>query len=91
MELRDSLLSLRRIKEVEVRSDFSYWKDDYTEFRLDTRREDLQKAGVTVGELYGALSSAFGRDIHAATLVSYRMPSRSGCRRVRAGYMMSGR
>jgi len=82
MELRDSLLSLRRIKEVEVRSDFSYWKDDYTEFRLDTRREDLQKAGVTVGELYGALSSAFGRDIHAATLVSgpYAEPVRLSSR-----------
>ena len=82
MELRDSLLTLRRIKEVDVRSDFSYWKDDYTEFQLDIRREDLLKAGVTVGELYGALSSAFGRDIHAATVVDgpYAEPIRLSSR-----------
>lgn len=70
MAFRDSLMTLRRIKDVDVRSDFSFWKDDYTEFQLDIRREALQKAGVTVSELYSALSSAFGRDMRAGAIVA---------------------
>ncbi|WP_336617917.1 hypothetical protein, partial [Bacteroides acidifaciens] len=31
-KLKEKLLSHRRIREVTIGSDFSWWKDDYTEF-----------------------------------------------------------
>lgn len=63
MILRDSLLSHRRIKEVEMKSDFSYWKDDYTEFTLTVDREALAQKDLTVRDFYSALVPVFGRDI----------------------------
>ncbi|MDE6096473.1 MAG: efflux RND transporter permease subunit [Muribaculaceae bacterium] len=63
--LRDTLLSHRRIKEVEMKSDFSYWKDDYTEFSLTADREALAKEGLTINEFYTALAPVFGRDMES--------------------------
>lgn len=68
--LRDTLLTHRRIKEVELKSDFSYWKDDYTEFSLVANREALAKEGLTIQDFYGALSPVFGRDIVCTTIQS---------------------
>lgn len=62
-ELRDTLLANRRIKGVEMNSDFSYFKTDYSEFRLVADREALAKSGITVEDFYSALSTLFGRDI----------------------------
>lgn len=68
--LKDSLLSNKRIKEVAIRSDFSYWKDDYSEFRLEMRREALLRAGLTVSDLYMALNMVFGCDMEAGMVIS---------------------
>lgn len=70
MQLRDSLLTHRRIKEVEVKSEFSYWKDDYTEYYLSLDRRALAGGGITVQEFYSALSKVFGRDIKCGTVQS---------------------
>lgn len=62
--LRDTLLGHRRIKEVELKSDFSLWKDTYTAYSLTARREALAREGLTMQDFYGALAPVFGRDIN---------------------------
>ena len=61
--MRDTLLTHRRIKEVTVASEFSNWKDDYTEFHLAIDHEKLSKFGITVSQLFSAISPTFGREI----------------------------
>lgn len=61
--MRDTLLTHRRIKEVTIASEFSYWKDDYSEFHLVIDRDMLTKHGITATQLFAALEPTFGRDI----------------------------
>lgn len=65
---RDSLLNHRRIREVEIKTDFSYRKDDYEEFTLIADREALAKENLTVSDFYEALSQVFGRDIDCGSV-----------------------
>lgn len=74
VELRDSLLSHRRIKEVEIKSDYSYWKTDYTEYSLAVDRRALASAGLTVQDFYTALSQVFGRDMKCGSIQSGGVP-----------------
>lgn len=62
--MRDSLLTLRRIKEVTVASEFSYFKDDYTEFHLALDRDRMAAAGIDASQLFTAIQPTFGRDIY---------------------------
>lgn len=54
--LRDTLLTYKRIKEVTINSEFSYWKDDYTEFYLDIDKTRLAKDSLSVTNLFAAIS-----------------------------------
>lgn len=67
-QLRDSLLNVKRIREVTLNSEFSYWKDDYTEFYLDIDRDRLAADSLTISDIYTAINHDFGRDILAATI-----------------------
>lgn len=64
-ELADTLLTIKRIKEVTINSEFSYYKDDYTEFYLDIDKERLAKDSLSVSDLFRAIRSETGRDIGA--------------------------
>lgn len=66
--LKSLLLSHRRIKEVTVASEFSYWKDDYSEFAIEVDKERLAKEGFTIYQLYGALTPIFGRKINSGAI-----------------------
>jgi len=68
--MRDSLLTHRRIKEVSVSSEFSYWKDDYTEFHLVIDRDMLAKHGINATELFAAIEPTFGRDIRCGQVLT---------------------
>ncbi len=63
-QFRQKLLSHRRIKEVTVNSEFSWYKDDYTEFYLDIDSDAMARQSLNVYDLYSALTPAFGRDIY---------------------------
>lgn len=63
--LKALLLSHRRIKEVTIASEFSYWKDDYSEFAIEVDKERLAKEGLTISQLYNALNPIFGRKINS--------------------------
>lgn len=52
----DSLLKMPRVTDITVNSDFSFWKDDYTEFVLDIDRQRLAKDSLTVQQLLSIIS-----------------------------------
>lgn len=68
--MRDTLLTHRRIKEVTVASEFSYWKDDYTEFHLVIDRDLLAKHGINASQLFAAIEPTFGRDIDCGRIMT---------------------
>lgn len=68
-KLKERLLTHRRIKEVTVHSEFSWYKDDYSEFYLDLDKHRLAKENITGMQLFTALRSVFGRNIPCAHIV----------------------
>lgn len=68
--MRDSLLTHRRIREVDIRSEFSYWKDDYSEYSLTVDKELLAAQGLTVSDFYAAIMPVLGRDIDCGAVIN---------------------
>ena len=73
-KLKEKLLGHRRIKEVTINSEFSWWKDDYSEFYLDLDKHRLAKENITGMQLFSALRPVFGRDISCANIVYDNQP-----------------
>ena len=73
-KLKEKLLGHRRIKEVTINSEFSWWKDDYSEFFLDLDKHRLAKENITGMQLFSALRPVFGRDISCGTIVYDNQP-----------------
>ncbi len=65
--LKNRLLSYRRIKEVNINSDFSWYKDDYREFSFDLDKRRLAAMGLLPGELFASLNPVFSRDLWAGS------------------------
>jgi multidrug efflux pump subunit AcrB len=59
--MRDSLLQYRRVKDVTVNSEFSYYKDDFSEFVLDIDRERLVGRNIPPEALFDAFLPMFTR------------------------------
>lgn len=68
-KLKERLLAHRRIKEVTVHSEFSWYKEDYSEFYLDLDKHRLAKEEMTGMQLFTALRSVFGRNISCVHIV----------------------
>lgn len=69
-ELKKLLLTHRRIKEVTINSEFSWWKDDYQEYYFDLNKERMASQEITPDQLFGALNPIFGRDIDAGGVLT---------------------
>ncbi|MDO4180225.1 MAG: efflux RND transporter permease subunit, partial [Bacteroidales bacterium] len=67
--LKEKLLEHRRIKEVTVNSEFSWWKDDYSEFYLELDKFRMAKENITATQLFAALKPVFGRDIYCGNVL----------------------
>lgn len=67
--LKEKLLTHRRIKEVTVNSEFSYWKDDYSEFYLELDKQKLARENITATQLFTVLRPVFGRDIYCGNVL----------------------
>ena len=67
-QLKSKLLEHRRILEVAITSEFSFWKDDYQEFYINLDRERMMKAGITPSQLFSTLQPVFGRDMSVGTV-----------------------
>ncbi len=61
-EMKKQLLTHRRIKEVTINSEFSWWKDDYTEFYLELDKRRMAEENLTVYDLFAVLQPLFMRD-----------------------------
>lgn len=69
-KLKSNLLTYRRIKEVLINSEFSWWKDDYQEFNFDLNKQHLIESGLTPMELFSSIGSLFAREIACGTIVT---------------------
>jgi multidrug efflux pump subunit AcrB len=67
--LKERLLAHRRIKEVLINSEFSWWKDDYQEFYFDMNKARMAQEHISPGELFAAFYPVFGRDIYTGSIV----------------------
>lgn len=67
--LKEKLLEHRRIKEVTINSEFSWWKDDYSEFYLELDKFRMAKENITATQLFAALKPVFGRDIYCGNVL----------------------
>ena len=72
--LKEKLLSHRRIKEVTINSEFSWYKDDYSEFYLDLDKHRLAKENITGMQLFTALRPIFGKNISCGSIVYEGQP-----------------
>ena len=72
--LKEKLLSHRRIKEVTINSEFSWYKDDYSEFYLNLDKHRLAKENITGMQLFTALRPIFGKNILCGNIVYEGQP-----------------
>jgi len=69
-ELKAKLLSHRRIKEVLINSNFSWWKDDYQEFYFDLDRWRMAQENIDVQRLFATVQPIFGKDMEVGSVVT---------------------
>lgn len=62
--LRERLLTNRRIKEVHINSQFSWYKDDYLEYVFSLNKQRMAAENIHPYELYASVSPVFGRDMN---------------------------
>lgn len=67
---RDTLMGYRRIKEVNIESDFTWYKRKYDEFYFNLRRDRLIEENITPQALFSSLNPVFGKDIYAGERVT---------------------
>jgi multidrug efflux pump subunit AcrB len=60
---RQHLLQNKRIREVNIDAEFSWWKEDYSEFCLEVDKEKLANAGMDVARLYESIQPVFSYNI----------------------------
>lgn len=69
-KLKTKLLSHRRIKEVLINSEFSWWKDDYQEFYFNLDRQRMIQENVDARQLFAAVQPIFGKDMEVGSVVT---------------------
>ncbi len=69
-QLKARFLSHRRIKEVTIGSEFSWWKDDYQEFYFNLDKERMARAGINAYNLFSSVRPIFGRDMEVGSVVT---------------------
>lgn len=68
-QLRSRLLNDRRIKEVLINSEFSWWKDDYQEFTFKLDRFRMAQEKILPIRLFASIYPVFGKDIYAGNIM----------------------
>lgn len=67
-KLKEKLLSHRRVKEVTIGSQFSWWKDDYQEFYFELDKERMASEGLEAWNLFAAIRPVYGRDMEIGSI-----------------------
>lgn len=69
-QLKDLLLAHRRIKEVIIASNFTWWKDDYQEFYFELDKEKMAQQKISANGLFSTISPIFGQDMWIGSVIS---------------------
>ncbi|WP_373799522.1 efflux RND transporter permease subunit [Bacteroides heparinolyticus] len=69
-ELKAKLLTHRRIKEVLISSEFSWWKDDYQEFYFKLNKERMAQEGIDAQTLFAAVRPIFGKNMEIGSVIT---------------------
>lgn len=69
-KLKEKLLSHRRIREVTIGSDFSWWKDDYMEFYFNLDKRRMAEEGIGAGRLFSAIRPVYGRNMEIGSVIT---------------------
>ncbi len=67
-KFKEKLLGHRRIKEVLINSEYSWYKDDYQEFNFDLNHERLARENIQPIQLFASLKPMFGQLINAGQI-----------------------
>lgn len=68
--LKEKLLSHRRIREVTIGSDFSWWKDDYMEFYFNLNKRRMAEERIGAGGLFSAIRPIYGRNMEIGSVLT---------------------
>ena len=68
-KFRSNLLANRRIKDVLINSQFSWYKDDYREYIFSLNLERMAAENILPYELYASINPVFGRDLNSGYLI----------------------
>lgn len=68
-QLKSKLLTYRRIKDVLINSEFSWWKDDYQEFYFNLNKARMAQENILPIELFASINPVFGKDIYSGTII----------------------
>lgn len=69
LQMREKLMSYRRIQEVNINSEYSWFKDDYQEFFFDLHKDRMAQENIDPTSLFASISPVFGKDISAGSIV----------------------
>ena len=69
-KLKAKLLTHRRIKEVLINSEFSWWKDDYQEFYFNLNKERMAQEGIDAQVLFSAVRPIFGKNLEIGSVAA---------------------
>lgn len=66
--LKNRLLTYRRIKEVNINSNYSWFKDDYVEYFFDLNKQRIAAENILPGQLFASLTPVYAHDMWAGSL-----------------------
>ena len=69
-KLKARLLTHRRIKEVLINSEFSWWKDDYQEFYFNLNNERMAQEDIDARFLFAAVQPIFGKNMEIGSVLT---------------------
>lgn len=69
-KLKAKLLTHRRIKEVLINSEFSWWKDDYQEFYFNLNKERMAQEDIDARVLFAAVQPIFGKNMEIGSIAT---------------------
>lgn len=69
-KLKAKLLTHRRIKEVLINSEFSWWKDDYQEFYFNLDKERMAQEDIDARVLFAAVQPIFGKNMEIGSVLT---------------------
>lgn len=74
---KSGLMKHRRIKDVIISSEFSWYKDDYQEFSFNINPELLAKENISPMQLFNSLRSVSGKDLYTG-----QVPGENGIEKI---------